>query len=525
MEKWPRLRPAKVYQRTRKTVKARPKHRVSRRAVAGACQLLPSCRRIVLSKNRRGAGRHDTLLLPALLTKAAACCAQPLYLLHVPSAGIMANSSHALGKSDLPARRDMTRPGRFLLWLGPLVILMLLWAWALVTVGDVRQGPRARNFGGDFALNMSSAYVLRHGENPYDGAVLLRGEQAFLVRQGISPNLGRSAGALTWGGYPPLYFWLLGPLTDLPFRTVGIVWIVGLYALMAGGFLAVLAYAGWSRRLVPCLLFLAMPQTMLQAYYGNPAGLVVPVVLGALFLQSRYPLAGGLLLSLAWLKPQLALPALVMITIFHTHDRVRFLLGLALGTFSLLAASLLTMGGHEMILWVRGLLTVSSITGEQPNMAPLVGLYAGWAPPAIRTGLEATGLAVAAVLTLGWRWKLRGVNRPSLLAVGWLWVVWFLALPYAHFPDEILLSLPIIALLGRDGENAGRPVSVAVLYLMFFSAFLFSAKPHDVQLLSLPLLVLAAMLWMAARHEVAAYVRTPLDRPTHLQHSIGNLQT
>ncbi len=395
--------------------------------------------------------------------------------------------------------------------LAPLVICLLVWLLALVVGGNFQSGPRPSGFGTDFALNITGSAILQHGGNPYDHHQTIVTRQSFFERQGImTPRDDKTTRLLAWGGYPPLFFWLLQPLTHVPFRVIGTVWIISLYGLMGLGILCILHYLGWKRRLVPTLLFMAMPQTTLQAYYGNPAALVFAIIAGSLLVQRRHPVWGGCLISLAWLKPQLAVPAMILIALFHVNDRRRFLQGMAIGSFVLLAATLVSVGVSPMVKWVGEIRGVSAMVGEQPNMIPLVGLYAGAVSATVRQLLQ-IGLLTVAVSLTAWSWvNLRPPGAVPPLQVAWLWVVWLLALPYAHFPEEMLLSLPILALIGRDGSRLCRPGALFVLYGMFATVLLYSYEPHHVQTLSLPLIALGVILYRA-RDGREEDVPTPID--------------
>jgi len=79
-------------------------------------------------------------------------------------------------------------------------------------------------------------------------------------------------------------------------------------------------------------------------------------------------------------------------------------------------------------------------------------------------------------------------------------VVWFLATPFAHFPDEILLTIPILALLGRDGQHLGQAIPVFVIYLLFFSLALFPVTLFHASPLSLSLAAVAGCLAVAAHN-------------------------
>lgn len=423
------------------------------------------------------------------------------------------------GQIETPLRQR-SAGSRCRLWftLAPLVICLMTWLVLLAIGGDFQRGPRTRTFGGDFALNITGAVILQHGGNPYDHNQTIATQQSFFARQGIeTPPDNVTTRLLTWGGYPPLFFWLLQPLTYVPFQVIGVVWIISLYGLMALGFLSILHYLGWKRRLIPTLIFMAMPQTTLEAFYGNPAALVFAVIAGSLFVQRRHPVWGGCLISLAWLKPQLAVPAMILIALFHVNDRRRFLQGVVVGSIALLAATFAAMGIEPMVQWVGEIRGVSAMVGEQPNMIPLVGLYAGAVSATVRQLLQIGLLAVAVSLT-AWSWvKLRPQGAVPPLQVAWLWVVWVLALPYAHFREEILLSLPILALIGRDGALLYRRTGVLALYTVFATVLLYSNQPFHVQMLSLPLIALGIILYRARDvHEEAVPEPTDWHLPAGL---------
>jgi len=85
-----------------------------------------------------------------------------------------------------------------------------------------------------------------------------------------------------------------------------------------------------------------------------------------------------------------------------------------------------------------------------------------------------------------------------LQKTGWLWFLWMLATPYAHFIDEIVLVIPVLALIGVNGRHVTRPTSVVVLYLLGLSIWLFSWTPMNVQLLWAPLVLCGGCFALAA---------------------------
>jgi hypothetical protein len=317
---------------------------------------------------------------------------------------------------------------------------------------------------------------------------------------------------LDWTAYPPLFLWALRPFTGFPFPAVTTIWIVLMCALMAASVVAVLRSLGWTACLVPTLLFLGTPQATYQAYFGNPAGIVFALIMGALATRKRWPLASGLLLSLTWLKPQMGAPAFLLIALFYGRARMRVIAGFALGSVGLLGLTLIGPGPQSLIFWLKGMLGVSRMAGAQPNMIPLVGLYAGWAPPGVHTAIELMTICVALTLT-GWWWlRLRALPEIPAHLVAWLWPVWVLALPYAHFPDEILLAPAIFAVLGQNGRDLKRAVPALCVYLLYFSTLLYSAQIGRVQLLWLPLLVIAVALYRGTPHRLHGQSGLPVAR-------------
>jgi hypothetical protein len=107
-------------------------------------------------------------------------------------------------------------------------------------------------------------------------------------------------------------------------------------------------------------------------------------------------------------------------------------------------------------------------------------------------GLEALTLAGAWVLTAVVWWRVRSRPAGPQPAAGWIWFVWLVATPYSHFVDEMLLVIPILILVGRDGENLARAIPLTVVALVMSSVFLFSWTPLNAQLLWVPLLAAAA---------------------------------
>jgi hypothetical protein len=242
-----------------------------------------------------------------------------------------------------------------------------------------------------------------------------------------------------------------------------------------------------------------MPQVVDEVYYANDVGLTLGAIGFALMILRRYPTGAGVLLGLCWVKPQVALPLAVLVVLFHAPQRTRLALGFVAGTLLLFTAPILGSGWNLWPEWIGALLTWSHDLRLQYNVASIAGLYIHTAPLALRTVLEGVAILLAAGATAFWwlRYRIFAAPPPAVLAL--LWAVWFLAAPYAHFYDEPLLALPVLALMGRDGFRLGTIPSAVVLYALLLSVVLTLAKWHSaaVMLHCVPVLALAAALGAA----------------------------
>jgi hypothetical protein len=394
-----------------------------------------------------------------------------------------------------PRRPPATRV-RLYAVLAPLIVLLVLWLWLFSAENAFKGGPNGKAYEADLAMFVGAAQVLKEGGDPYDPSQLYPAEKSMLAAQGLPITTKK---AIVRVGNPPLFFWALEPLTDRGFGPIGIAWGIFLYALAAGGFLILLRHLGWRKRAVPFLIFLLMPQVFLGPFYGNVVELVFFTLAAALALSRRYPYAAGSLLVFAWMKPPVALPIAILIILFHARDKMKVAAGFIGATLVGVAATITATGTHSLAMWFGGMLRYSRDVTQEPDISSLAGLYVRSAGSNLRLGLGGLGVLTAIVLTVIMLKRSRSFIQAPALAIGWLWLLWFLMSPYAHFFDQILLTLPILAFMGRDGNFVTRRNQAVCLYLLFFSLFLIQWAPEGVQLLSLPLVAVAVALELEAR--------------------------
>jgi Glycosyltransferase family 87 len=425
--------------------------------------------------------------------------------------------SPAIGVVD--GARDAARPGaarqarpatirHAALLLGPIFVFLAVFVWLVALTIPRFSGPSGGGYGGDFAVFYEASKVMEAGHNPYNDNLLWNTERRDFAAAGLRIPPDRT---LVRVGNPPILFWALRPIASLPFRAAGILWTSAMYLLSLLGFLILLRWLGWRRRALPAAVFLAMPQVVLGAFYGDLIGLVFAAVAGSIVAARRYPTLSGALLGICWLKPHIALPAVLLIWAFHTEARRKLALGFLAASVFLGGLTLAAVGFAGVHEWIGGLLGWTQSIRGQPEIASMAGLYYLWASPALRTVLSGLCLAVALGATfLTWRQFYPRVPDP--LSIGWLWGLWILCVPYAHINDAMLLTLPVLLLLGRDGRELLRPRSLLILYLLC-SCFLLGripGVPFDLE--PLKLLAVVVILAWAARREGVVTPRPVVDR-------------
>lgn len=405
----------------------------------------------------------------------------------------MLRSADALGNDAPPSDSVRGRVRVYLLY-GPLFVLLFLWIYFFAAEGAFSGGPSGRAFGADYAMFVTAAQLLHQGANPYDHARLLSAEDALMHRQQL-PRMKRAQRAVVRVGNPPLLFWLLEPLDGRPFQPAAYAWIATMYAISVLGLIAALVYTKWRQYLAPTVVFLLMPPVVLGAFYGNVVALVFGAAAGALLLLNRYPVAAGALLAVSWLKPQIAIPVILLYLLFQASAPRRVLTGFVAASLAGGLVMLFATGTESVGWWLHGLIGYSRDVAALPDLASLSGLYVGWAPHSVRLAIEAVSLLVAAGLTW-YAWHRSPAARPlPLVATAWLWFAWLLATPYAHYFDLIMLTIPIAALIGPEGYRPSSLYAVGIMYLMFLTLFFINPVPSHIYLLPIPTLLAGVLAY------------------------------
>src|SRR5947209_16118126 len=172
----------------------------------------------------------------------------------------------------------------------PLILVLLIWVIVAVQTAFIFGGPSGRGFGSDFAIMYAGSRLLERGQNPYDHRLAFAEQRQALRAQGLKASTDRS---LIRVGNPPLMLWAIEPLARMGFLAAGWTWLVIQVVCTLLGFFACVLALGWRKWVPPLLVFLALPQVMLQHFYGNVTSVVFAGFSWAYLLASRRPFLAG----------------------------------------------------------------------------------------------------------------------------------------------------------------------------------------------------------------------------------------
>jgi Glycosyltransferase family 87 len=366
--------------------------------------------------------------------------------------------------------------------------LLVLWVWLAFEAIVNSPGPNGAVFGVDFSHTYAATQLLSTGHNPYDVQSLSNVQHAVMARYSL-PVQQRSPSVLV--GTSAFFLMILQPLRFVPYQTAAAAWMLCTYAVMGFAILALLRHMEWSRRGIPALFFLASPAVVIATYDGNTISVVFAGIAGGFVLLRRHPFIAGILLSLGVIKFPVALPMVGLLVLFQAPHKRWVVSGFFAAFLSRQLLPVVMLGPKVEAWWLNSVMNFSHTMPGQPNVSSLSGLYAQLLPQGARLGLETASVALAGAATLAFWWKVRHESTVPLARTGWLWFVWLIATPYAHYIDEMLLIIPVLALLGRDGRRISSLLSITVLYLLGLSILLYSWTPMRMQLLWVPLALCA----------------------------------
>jgi len=401
-----------------------------------------------------------------------------------------ARAAHAppTPRGSTPMAR-LLRLGYVVLVAGLLVLYVTMLSWNI-------------RIGYDFSCFRAASILLAHGGNPYDAAQLWRQEN--LLYNLPSHLRGGTLGYYAFDPYnnPLLFAWVLTPLAALPYTEGYAIYTVAVVGCaVAGAWLSLLAL-GWTRhRTVAISIALIVPGSFLTVWWGQQSTLLF-CTFGAALLALRHgrPGLGGALLALAWIKPHLLLPVILMAPLLmEKRAALRWCAGFGLTSGLAAGLGILATGPGSIAAWLNDLIGysghVDTVQGWIPSLAGTALVFAPhpWNRP-LALAVMVCGLVVMVAIVA----HARRARVAPLAALCTLTAAWLLFTPYVH-PNDSVLALPALALAWRRGQDGrGRVGWLPVLTLWAVSALpLAFLLPRPLELLGLlpPIVVLLAAVY------------------------------
>ena len=348
---------------------------------------------------------------------------------------------------------------------------------AVLVLAYARQLAGAPTAGQDFRAFFAAATVVAQGSDPYDWAALSRTEDAlYNAPAHLTPGDPRYYDFLPYPEGP----WLalgLQPLTGLPWQVVYPIFAaLMLLAIAVGGWL-ILSRLNWPvpRRRIAVAVATLSPIVFFNIFQGQVSALVFLGFAAAWYLTARgKPVAGGFVLTLVWIKPNLGLALPAVIALLEPPAARRLLISFAAGSVVAFGAAALALPG-VLRHWPNEILSHwRAVQGPQPDIASVHSFYY----PALTGSFKTIALLVVLLAGCAYTlWALRRLRAPLARGLTLL-LLWFALLPYVHSFDAILL-LPVVAvLLGRDLDGWADPIGEAVLWAFAIVPFAYFVGLH-----------------------------------------------
>jgi alpha-1,2-mannosyltransferase len=316
-------------------------------------------------------------------------------------------------------------------------------------------------------------HVAVAGQNFYDPNLLLAAEN-LIGSPAFSPF-----------PYPPTYALLTAPLGWLSYPVALLLWT----ALGIALFAAVILKSTRGRGIWPIVAF---PGLFIAVMNGQNGLFLASIFAAGLALLNTRQLAGGMLLGLLSIKPQLGL--LIPIALL-AGGYYRAFVGAALSAVALAVASIAIFGlsaWHDFFLVVH---VYQDVLLEALNFAQtrITSLFATVHRMGVSTGVAyaihiTVSFAAAGCIVIAWRGSGTFRIKQAILIVACL-----LATPYSFDYDLALLG-PAIAVAAVTGVDEGfRPWEKTVLALLWIVPVV--ARP--ITIIDVPIVPLALVLGLA----------------------------
>src|SRR5437762_121945 len=348
---------------------------------------------------------------------------------------------------------------------------------AVLVLAYARQLVVAPTAGQDFRAFFAAATLAAQHGDPYDWAALSHTEEALYN----SPGHIRVGDPAYYDFLPyPEGPWLalaLEPLTGLSWQTVYPIFADLMLLAIAPGSWLILARLGWpaTRRRIGVVVATLSPIVFFNIFQGQVTALVFLGFAAAWCLAWRgHPVAGGLALTLVWIKPNLGLALPLVVALLEPAAARRLLLTFAAGSVLAFGAAALALPG-VLIHWPAEILSHwRAAQGSQPDIASIHSFYY----PALSGPVKTIALLFVVVAGCAYAaWALRRVRSPLGRGLTVL-LLWFALLPYVHSFDAIVL-LPLLAVhVAADQRGWGDATTEATVWAFAIIPFAYFVGWH-----------------------------------------------
>ena len=249
---------------------------------------------------------------------------------------------------------------------------------AVLVLAYARQLVNAPTAGQDFRAFFAAATVAAQGGDPYDWTALGHIEDALYN----TPAHVRAGDPTYYDFLPyPEGPWLalaLEPLTGLSWQTVYPVFAALMLLAIASGSWLILARLGWpaTRLRISVVVATISPIAFFNIFQGQVSALVFLGFAAGWYLAWRgKPMAGGLVLTLVWIKPNLGVALPVVVALLEPPAARRLLISFAAGSVLAFGAAALALPG-VLIHWPSEILSHwRAAQGSQPDIASIHSFY------------------------------------------------------------------------------------------------------------------------------------------------------
>jgi Glycosyltransferase family 87 len=335
---------------------------------------------------------------------------------------------------------------------------------------DARAHDRPRaNLSDLYPRWLGARELLLHHRNPYGEDITKEIQRGYYGRE-LDPNRPNDPKDQQGFAYPVYVVFLLAPLIGLPFPVLHLVFYWLLALLTAASVVLWLQVLRWqlsSPAVAACIVFTLGSFPAVQGIKLQQLSLLVAVLLAAsaACMANGLLILSGVLLALATIKPQLALPFVVWLFVWALSDwrmRRKFIFGFAATMLLLEAASEIVLPGW----WRPFVAAIQQYHRYTQNQSVLDQLF-----PWAFSGkiLAAAAMVVCAFLL----WNSRREDATSAAfgrTIALVMALTTLVVPM-YAPYNQLLLLPAVLALVRDrGFFVSRSPGARIGYLAGFIA-------------------------------------------------------